>query len=156
MWPTSGWMMSAAWSSNSSRNSMRSWMRSPVAIGSRVCAATFASALRFSGGHRLLQPARVERRQHRWRAGSAVAGQNRPCISSISSASGPIASRTASISETECSVSRVVQLEVAGAERVDLQRPVAALDDLLRRLVVLLRGALDGVPAVGVRLDPVA
>ncbi len=47
----------------------------------------------------------------------------------------------------------VVQLEVPGAEGVDLQRLVAALHDPLRRLVVRLRGPLGRVPPVGVRLD---
>lgn len=47
-----------------------------------------------------------------------------------------------------------VQLVVTGAERVDLQGPVAARHDLAGRRVVGLRGALGGVPAVGVRLHP--
>lgn len=47
----------------------------------------------------------------------------------------------------------MVEFEVTGAEGVDLQRPVPALHDRARRLVVRLRGALGGVPAVGVRLD---
>lgn len=99
MWPTSGWMMSAAWLSNSSRNSIRSWIRSPVATGMSTFAATFSSALRFSGGtgsssHAGLKGARSRASR------MAVEGENRPCISSISSASGPIASRTASISDT--------------------------------------------------------
>ena len=128
MWPTSGWMMSAACDSNSSRNSIRSWMRSPVAIGSVDLLGDLRQRLEVLRRHRLLQPGRAGTAPARAASRTAVGGLKRPCISSISSASGPIASRTASISETDVPRLGVVQLEVAGAERVDLQRPVAALD----------------------------
>ena len=49
----------------------------------------------------------------------------------------------------------VLQLVVSWTERIQLQRPVPALYDLLRSLVELLGRALDPVPAVGVGLDPV-
>lgn len=70
-----------------------------MATGMSTLAATFSSAFRFSGGqgsssHAGLKGARSLARR------MAVAGEKRPCISSISSASGPMASRTASIRET--------------------------------------------------------
>ncbi len=91
--------MSAAWDSKSSRNSIRSWIRSPVAIGRSTFSATFDRALRFSGG--------TGSSSHAGRNGAssrasrtAVEGEKRPCISTISSVSGPMASRTASMSAT--------------------------------------------------------
>ena len=97
-------MMSAACDSNSSRNSIRSWMRSPVATGRSTFPATLASAFRFSGGTG--SSSQAGRNGAISRAiRTAVDGLNRPCISSISSASGPIASRTASIRETAYRVS---------------------------------------------------
>src|ERR1700730_8349628 len=47
---TPGSPTSAAARSNSSRNSCRTWMRSPVATGIDTRWATFSSAARFSGG----------------------------------------------------------------------------------------------------------
>jgi hypothetical protein len=49
-----------------------------------------------------------------------------------------------------------IELPQAGAERVELERPVAALDDPPRGGLEVLRRALDGVPAVRVRLDAIA
>src|SRR3954467_8983187 len=49
-----------------------------------------------------------------------------------------------------------VELEVAGAERIQLERPVAALDHGPRRRRELLGRALDRVPPVRVRRDPLA
>ncbi len=92
-------MMSTAWLSNSSRNSIRSWIRSPVATGMSTLAATFSSALRFSGGTGSSSQAGLNGASSR-ASRTAVAGEKRPCISSISSASGPMASRTASMRET--------------------------------------------------------
>lgn len=99
MWPTSGWMMSAACDSKSSRNSIRSWMRSPVAIGMSTFSATLDSALRFSGGTGSSSQAGLNGAISR-AIRTAVDGLNRPCISSISSVSGPMASRTASMRDT--------------------------------------------------------
>src|ERR1044072_5109385 len=113
MWPTSGWMMSTDCASNSSRNSIRSWMRSPVAIGRVGFFRALPTALLFSRGAR--PPHRRDQRDLVQRLG-------------------------------------VVQLEVAGAERVQLQRPVPALDHRGGRLVEGLGGALDRGPAVGVTL----
>ena len=79
---------------------MRSWMRSPVATGMSTLAATFSSAFRFSGGTGSSSQAGRYGASSR-ASRTAVDGENRPCISSMSSVSGPIASRTASISDTE-------------------------------------------------------
>jgi hypothetical protein len=46
-----------------------------------------------------------------------------------------------------------VQLVKTRTEGVQLERPIAALQDALRGGVEVLRRALDGVPTVGVRLD---
>ena len=155
MWPMSGWMMSAAW-----RLEELAELDAVVdALAGRDrqvdLAATLARALRFSGGQGSSSQAGLNGASSLGQPDGG-GGEKRPCISSSSSASGPMASRTASTRETERSGLGVVELEVAGAERVELQGPVAALDDALGRLVVGLRGALGGVPAVGVRLDPVA
>lgn len=66
-------------------------------------AATFSSALRFSGGTGSSSHAGLKGASS-WASRTAVDGEKRPCISSISSVSGPIASRTASMSDTEYSV----------------------------------------------------
>ncbi len=79
-------------------------MRSPVAIGTSTLPATLASALRFSGGTGSSSQA-GRNGAISWAIRTAVEGLKRPCISSISSVSGPMASRTASMSDTEYRVS---------------------------------------------------
>src|SRR5438552_5844154 len=93
----SGWMMSAARRSKISRNSCRTWMRSPVATGTFTLRATFTSELMLSGGTgSSIQPGRYGSSSRA--IAMACAGGKRPCISTKTSPSGPTPSRAASTS----------------------------------------------------------
>ena len=125
-------MTSATPASMNSRMSAIVCARSPVAIGSRVAARTRASAAAFSGG--------TGSSIHSGSYGSsiaatrtAVAGVKRPCISTRICTSGPTASRTAATIASARRRSAARQLRAGGAERIELQRAIAARDDLLRR-----------------------